>query len=246
MLRRIISCLVAGLSLCVPAAGLAAPGIEVLVDRRADQVSVYFALPAEDLNTFFGQGAEALLDADGTVDIEGLYDGTYLVADDIFAGATIRIDGKPVLVEALSMMLHDPEFLPTFTDPYDAQVSIAVCTSPETVRGMSLPELRAYLGYYVWDVDGRAPLEITFPALGRDAVEVTFRDFVDFREVGSTTVTLADGGVLTLEAADEGRGGAFPWTLGAVVSAALALAVALGLGVWFATFGARSERERPS
>ncbi len=201
MFARVITVLAVAAALAWPAVAKAAPEGEILIDRRGDQVSLYFAMPAPLLETVFGQSAEPLLGADGTVDIDGLYDGTYLLADDIFAGARLRIGGEDVPVEALSMMLHDPAFLPGFDDPYDAQVSIAVCTSPETVRGMGLPELDAYLGYFAWKVDGHQTIEITFPETGRSDVTFSVRNYADFQLVGVQNTVVPDGGTIQLPSA---------------------------------------------
>lgn len=237
MWKKALIFLVVLTGLTGPAAASVTGGVEILLDRRADEVSVYFAMPATDLTTVFGQGADPLLGTDGTVDIDRLYDGTYLVADDIFAGARLSIGGETMTVEALSMMLHDPAFLPGFADPYDAQVAIAVCTSPETVRGMGLPELRAYLGYHVWKVDGHEAIEITFPEVGRAPVTFTVRDFVDFREVSTQTVTISDGGVLRIDAAERSD-------FGTVRTAAAlgALATALAFAAFLISRRARSPR----
>ena len=199
-MKRHLGILALSLGLAAPATAQADTVAEILIDRRADQVSLYFALPAADLEPLFGKTAEPLLGPDGTVDIDGLYEGTYLLADDIFADARVSIGGQEVPVEALSMMLHDPEFLPGFIDPYDAQVSIAVCTSPETVRGMGLSELDAYLGYFAWNVDGHQPVEISFSETGRGDMTISVRDFVDFELVSAWKTTIPDGATLSLTA----------------------------------------------
>ncbi len=200
MFVRLASLVTLAAALAWPAAAEDVGGAEILIDRRADRISVYLALPASELGPLFGATAGPLLGPDGTVDIEGLYEGTYLLADDIFAGARLIVGDRAVEVEALSMMVHDPEYLPGFADPYDAQVSIAVCTSPDTVRGMGLEDLRAYLGYFAWRVGGYETVEIVFPRTGRADKTFTVRDFVDFQLVGERIVTLPDGGVVTLQA----------------------------------------------
>ncbi len=219
------------ISAWVSMAGLAAAGsdegIVLLVDRRADEVSVYFSLQASDLPAVFGKGAEEMLGPDGTVDIDALYDGTFDTADAVLTSVEVRIGGAPVPVEAMSMMLHDPAFLPPFTDPYDAQVAIAVCTSPETVRGMGLADLRAYLGYFVWRVDGRASLDLSFPKTGRAPVDVTIREFHDFHPVPSRVVSLADGGLLSLTPPEPQRP-ASALRIGAAIGAIVLLLAGVG------------------
>ncbi len=212
----------------------------LLVDRRANEISFYFSLPATDLEGVFGQGAEDMLGADGTVDIDALYDGTFDTADTILGGVGVRIGGETVAVESLSMMLHDPAYLPAFADPYDAQIAVAVCTSPETVRGMGLSELRAYLGYFAWQVDGEAALELLFPETGRGTIEVTLREFVDFRPLPVRVVPLRDGGTLSLASPPTGKAARFGvWALVALTGLVLA-----GAGYYVARhrFGRRRTR----
>ena len=76
-------------------------GAVLLVDRRADSLAIYLRLPAGDLPSVFGAGAEALAGTDGTVDIDRLFDGTFPLADRIFASVETRLGGAPVAFEAL-------------------------------------------------------------------------------------------------------------------------------------------------
>ncbi len=174
--------------------------MRVLVDRETSGISVYFTTTAEELPAVFGAGAEELLQADGTVDIDGLYRGTFDTADDIFADVTAHIGGAPFAFEALSMMVHDPAILPDFATPFDAAMSIAVCNSPETVRNMGLEDLNAYLGFYAWKTDPVAEVALTFPATGRDAMTVEVLDFAPNGDLRVTIHDLTDGGLLTLTA----------------------------------------------
>ena len=222
------ACVAAFLSLPGFAAG--EEGVTLLIDRRAAEVSVYLSLPADRLPALMGHGADEMLGPDGTVDIEALYDGTFDTADALFAGSALWVDGEAVAVEALSMMLHDPAFLPPFRDPYDGQMSIAVCTSPETVRGMGLSGLRAYLGYYAWQVDGLAPLELTFPRTGRGPVEVTLRVFDDFVPRDPQVLILEDGGTVAVSAGPTAR--ALPSVWSATFGALALLAGFLGYTAW--------------
>ncbi|MBT8414129.1 MAG: hypothetical protein KJO30_07345 [Boseongicola sp.] len=188
----------------VCATALAAPALAtdatLIVDRRAESVALYFKIPATEVSSVFGTGAEGLLGADGTVDVPRLYDGTFPLADDIFSTTTVSLGGEATPFEALSMMVHDPDVLPDFAMPYDAELSIAVCTSPETVQNMTLQTLEGYLGYFAWKVDGLAELQMTLPETGRAPLNLRVREFVDHVEVWDQTVTLPDGGVLTLTA----------------------------------------------
>ncbi len=204
----------------------------ILVDRRADAVALYFALPAADLPPVFGQGADALLGAGGTIDIPTLYDGTFLLADRVFSSVDARIDRRDAGFEGLSLMVHDPDVLPEFASPYDAELAIAVCTSPETVRGLGLETLRAYMGFYAWKVDGFAPLSLEFAAL--DGAPMTFRvmEFVNFEPLPVREMVVPEDGRLTLAAVTRpdlrpsvATGGFL--TLGA------ALALVIGFGVMF-------------
>lgn len=209
----------------------------LIVDRRAESISLFLSLPAQDLKPVFGTGADALLGADGTVDIDGLYEGTFDLADRIFAPVQTTIGGTPVAFEALSMMVHDPEALPPFQTPWDGETSIAVCTSPETVDKMGLETLQAYLGFFAWKVNGLAALDIVFPQTGTGPVEIEIRDFWNMQHTGTRTETIGDGQAITLKPGQGARlGGATLWLM------SLALA---GVGaVFFALHARRAPADR--
>ncbi|WP_413719205.1 hypothetical protein [Silicimonas sp. MF1-12-2] len=171
----------------------------LIVDRRPQSISLYFSVPASDLESVFGAGAEGLLGSDGTVDIEGLYEGTFVLADEVFSSVQASIEGTPVPFEGISMMVHDPDALPAFETPWDGETSIAVCTSPETVDKMGLEELQAYLGYFAWKVNSLAPLVLVFPKLGSAEREIEIREFWNMQHIGTRVETHEDGGTLVLE-----------------------------------------------
>jgi hypothetical protein len=195
--------------------GAVAPQHPVLiVDRRPQSVSLYFSLPASDLTMLFGTGAEDLLGQDYTIDIEGLYEGTFELADRIFASVQTAMDGWPVLFEGISMMVHDPEALPEFKTPWDGETSIAVCTSPETVDKMGLDALQAYLGYFAWKVNGMAPITLAFQGADSSDLKIEIREFWNMQHTGSRIETLSGGGTLLLQAGQGSRlGSATLWLL---------------------------------
>jgi hypothetical protein len=226
----------------VIATTMAAPAVAtdatLIVDRRAESVALYFKMPATRIGPVFGTGAEGLLGVDGTVDVPRLYDGTFPLADDIFSATTVRLGGEATTFEALSMMVHDPDVLPDFAMPYDAELSIAVCTSPETVQNMTLETLESYLGYFAWKVDGLAGMDIDLPRTGRGPMELRVREFVDHVEVWDQTVTIPDGGTLTLTAPDAPAQASVGWL--AVVALGFA-AFAAGM-IWPRTPKPKPER----
>lgn len=195
--------------------GAVAPEHPVLiVDRRPQSVSLYFSLPASDLTTLFGTGAEDLLGQDETIDIEGLYEGTFELADRIFASVQSTIGGRPVQFEGISMMVHDPEALPEFKTPWDGETSIAVCTSPETVDKMGLDALQAYLGYFAWKVNGMAPITLAFQGAEPSDIQIEIREFWNMQHTGSRLEKLSGGKTLLLQAGQGSRlGSATLWLL---------------------------------
>ena len=203
MLGRLI-CLFA---ICASAAfadsvteGAEAPEMPVLiVDRRADSISLFITLPAVDLEPVFGTGAEALLDAEGTIDIDALYEGTFDLADEIFAPLTATSVSGELPFEAMSMMVHDPALLPVFETPWDGETAIAVCTSPETVDLLGLEPLQAYLGYFAWEVNGLEPFSLTFPASTSEATTFEVREFWNTQHTGTKIVMLGADRTIQLE-----------------------------------------------
>lgn len=202
----------------------------LIVDRRPETVSLFLSLPASDLKPVFGTGAEALLGADGTIDIDRLNEGTYDLADRIFAPVRTEIGGRPVTFDAISMMVHDPEVLPAFETPWEGETSITICTSPETVDRMGLETLQAYLGFYAWKVSALAPLSVTFPDTA-GPVEIEIREFWNMQHTGTRYEIIGDGRTLVLEPGQGSR-------LGAATLWILALAL-LGVGAVFLTLHMR-------
>ena len=200
------------------------PDMRVLVDREPSGISVYFTTPAAALPQVFGSGAGELLKADGTVDIDGLYNGTYDTADGIFADVTAQIDGTPFGFEALSMMVHDPAILPAFETPFDAAMSIAVCNSPETVRNMGLNDLQAYLGFYAWKADPLSEVVLTFPKTDREEWIIEVLDYAPTGAIRRSTHELANGGLLVFTPLMTARYA----TLLPVFAGVLALAIVFG------------------
>lgn len=180
------------------------PGADVpempvlIVDRRPESIALFLSMPATQLSPVFGQGADALLDAEGTVDIDGLYEGTFELADQIFAGVEAHANDAPVTFEALSMMVHDPDVLPEFRTPWDGETSIAVCTSPDTVDKMGLETLQAYLGYFAWKLNGLSTLALTFPS-GDGLGEIEVREFWNMQPTGAYLTRADAAGTLVLE-----------------------------------------------
>lgn len=208
--------------LCLAAPALAEPDMRVLVDREPSGVSVYFALDAAALPDVFVNDAMGITGPDGTVDIAGLYEGTFDTADEVFADVDTRVGDAPVTFEAISMMVHDPAILPAFTTPFEAAMSVAVCNSPETVREMRLESLTAFLGFYAWKADPLAEVVLTFPATGRAPLNVEVLDHAPSGEVRRSTMILADGGTMTFAGPDAARFASLAPLLGVVAGLVLA------------------------
>lgn len=207
------------------AQGAARPETPVLiVDRRADAISLYFSLPAGELESVFGQGAQGLLDAAGTVDIDALYEGTFELADQIFEPVRAMSGPAELTFEATSMMVHDPAVLPPFETPWDGETSIAVCTSPDTVDNLGLESLQAYLGFFAWKVNGLAPLVLEFPDVTPGGTVFEIREFWNMQHTGTRVVELGQGRMLELKPG-EGSAGLGAATLWLISGAFLALGV---------------------
>ncbi len=193
------------ISICLAALVLATPlraddrQIRVILDRQEQAISLYFAMPAEMIPSVFDRSAEGVVGADGTVDLAGLYEGTFDTGDHIFAGVRAQIGGHSAKFESTSLMVHDPANLPAFTTPLDAEISIAICNAPDVVGQMPLSALHAYAGYFAWKVDGSAPVSLSFPKTGRGAIPVLVSEYDNGRRVGISEAVLADGGALTFE-----------------------------------------------
>lgn len=173
----------------------------LIVARDAESVELYFALPAAELPDLFGTGAGPLVGYDGTIDVTNFERPTDALAADIMAGSRITIDGAEIGLEAISTMVHDPDFLPDFATPWDGLIALKACTSAELVDGKGLGELRAYLGYTAWKVPGGGALRVDLPETGRAPVSLEIREFWSGRLTGVRREVLGDGQDLVLDRA---------------------------------------------
>ncbi|QHQ33852.1 hypothetical protein [Algicella marina] len=206
-LRRL--CCLLLICAALPVARAQAEGVEptIIVDRRSDGVSLYFALPAPRLEGVFGADISALLTETGTADRVKLLEGTYEVAEDLIASLGITGDGEPAPFQATSLMLHHPEALPPFETPLDAEISVSVCTSADTIGDVAQSLLQAYMGYFAWKLPKTSVIEIDFPERGNGPMVWQVLDYRDFALTGRSVVEVADGGTLRLAPMQYVRGG---------------------------------------
>ncbi len=201
---------------------VAAESLRLIVDRQSDAVSLYFAIPAGLIPTVFAADAKGILEDDGTVDLAGLYEGTFDTGDEIFAGVEALIGDAPAGFEATSLMVHDPTILPPFQTPLDAEISIAICNAPAAVDQMGLDDLHAYAGFFAWQVDGAKTLTLRFPETGRDEIAVSVASFSDGGSIEWQNSRLADGGILVLDPPQPKRARWSLWVVGLMALGALA------------------------
>ncbi len=188
--------------MALPALAMAQTRVEMVVLRTADAVEVYFGLPANALEPVFALPPSALTEADGTVDFDGLREGTYLMADDLLAPADARIGGAPARFEGLSMMVHPLADRLPFVDPVGALLATTVCTVPTPETAPRLSDLYAYAGFIAYTDTPRAPISLRLPVTGRGSVTFDVREYGMQGYVGSYSATVPDGETLALMAPD--------------------------------------------
>ncbi len=174
--------------------------LSVVVERRAGSVELFVGLPAEGLVEVFAMPAAALAGADGTVDFDGLRDGTVAIGEAILNPVATALGGRPVTFEAMSMMVHPEQWKLPLRDPVDGLIAVSVCTVPAPAWAPTLEDLHAYSGFIAYTDDPLQPLHLRFPGTGRAPVAVVVRDFTDGVLTAVHRATVPDGGVLGIDA----------------------------------------------
>ncbi|MEM8959712.1 MAG: hypothetical protein AAGC86_18085 [Pseudomonadota bacterium] len=191
--------------------------LRLIVNRTDDAIEVYVAFPASLLPDQFG-GIPPLLEpgAEG-VDIDSLRvgDSTYSIVEWMTERSAARLDGLPVELEPLSVMVHPTDLEMPFETPPDAWNATAVCTAPP-VGMLPIDALTVYSGFFLFRIDGTAALSFR---LGDTAAPRTVwaADYWDWMPLRDGPVPVDDEGWIEI-----GEG---PWAP-ALVGAPQALLVA--------------------
>ncbi len=164
------------LALAIRALPAQAERFDIVVSQRRDSIELYVALPATDLVDVVGGAPGLLADRDERIDLPSFQTGTYDLADALFAGVAMRADGRPIRMEAMSMMLHPAATPLPLLSPLDGMIAMSVCGVPLPEVPPSLAALTAYVGL-IAQIDGPVRrLGITLPgteAAGRRVWIVT-------------------------------------------------------------------------
>lgn len=177
-----------------------------MVDRDATSIELFVRIPAPLLPEKFAAFPPGFLAENGQVDVTPFRNGTWDHGDAFFEDVVATIGGDPVVFEAMSMMVHPPEFDTPFRDPIDAFTAISVCNVPVGIALLPVDTLVAYLGYIAYPVDGYGDLSLTFPAQATVQIE----QFDQGRPVDDRTVDVADSQPIVLDAVTH-KTGWFDW-----------------------------------
>lgn len=177
----------------------AAEELQVIVERTEGELSFFLALPVDQMEGLLGTDLDLIFSDNGKLPLEDFQrDGSFELADDVFAAVKGQVDGRAVIFDPMSMMLHPNTTQLPFQDPFDGIMSTSVCgvfIAPED----QVPErMTAYYGGIFLNVPPNAPVQLTFPTTGRAAITVNLRQYDDRGFVGETMLELKDGGVLVL------------------------------------------------
>ncbi|MQY42121.1 hypothetical protein GG681_05675 [Epibacterium sp. SM1969] len=210
MVRYIYLLLFSLLAVCAQADPLADPkaaipvtpqdaDLRVIVERSDQELSFFLALPVDQMEPLLGTDLSIIFSDDGKLPLDDFQrDGSFELADDVFAAVSGAVGGTAAIFDPMSMMLHPNASALPFSDPFDGILSTSVCgvfIAPED----QVPErMTAYYGGIFLNVAPNAPVQLDFPKTGRSAITVKLRQYDDSGFVGETTVALPDGGALVL------------------------------------------------
>ncbi|MEM6308127.1 MAG: hypothetical protein AAF701_09095 [Pseudomonadota bacterium] len=169
---------------CLAPAAFAAD-MRMIVDRDPDAVEIYMQLPVPLIPGVLGDLPPRFAQDDGRIKIAPFRNGTADFGDVFFRDVTATIDGTPVALEAMSMMVHPAEFDMPFRDPLDAITAISVCNVPDPNAIFAQDGLTAYLGYIAYPVNGHSNIRVTFP----NPIDLEVIEFSAGRRHSTQTIT---------------------------------------------------------
>lgn len=169
---------------------------ELIVSREGDAVAVYFRMPLKDVPDLFGQELQVLMNDQGQVDFENVFEGTYEAADTLVQDIRFSLGGEEVAFEAMSMMAHQTDEPLPFSNPIEALIAMAVC-SVEAPEGGLEPDQMVWIGgFYAYPVKANQDLTITFPETNRGAQDFSVMSFDGGKWIETQEINLEDGATL--------------------------------------------------
>ncbi|MBY6116607.1 hypothetical protein KUW09_20080 [Mameliella alba] len=199
--------------------------VELIVDRSASAVEVFFGMPAQTAVSAFGMAPGLLTDAEGEVHFEDFRQGTWDLGDALLQAVETRIGGQAARFEATSLMVHLQDQRLPFQTPLDGLTAISVCgvTAPDVPPRLN--DLYLYSGFVSYPPDPRGGLEFAIPGISGQGLEVALTVYGTDGGVTRQDVWLAPGEALNVPATAPRRQG---WLMGATA----VIGLLAGLGLW--------------
>ncbi|MEM6637562.1 MAG: hypothetical protein AAF667_16910 [Pseudomonadota bacterium] len=196
LVRHIIA-----LSLAVAASG--APALardaSIVILRTDRSIELYLSMPSDMMMAAFRAPETLLASADGTVEVDQFWRGTWNIGDDILNGAEVTLGAADVQFEAMSLMVHPADQRLEMTTPLDGQIAMSVCGAPPPEVAPTLDKLHTYVGYFLDTTVSDAPLALSLPDGEFAGLDVTVWDYTGYRLTNVTRTRLSEGGTLVAE-----------------------------------------------
>ncbi|MEM6620735.1 MAG: hypothetical protein AAF674_00780 [Pseudomonadota bacterium] len=213
IVRMITGFLAGAWGLMAAAAPAVAADLDVVIDRYDDSIEVYFTTRADRLVQTFALDPRHLTDAEGRVHFSELRSGTWDIGDALISEAPSSIDGTPITMEAMSLMVHPLDEALPMTTPFEAMTAVGVCTAEDPLTPPGLADLQGYVGFIAYVDDSHGALTIDLPQTGVGVTEVSIRDFVGGEPAGEYALTVSDGGAIVVPAAAQPPVVGLAWVL---------------------------------
>ena len=148
----------------VETANLPDADLRIIVDRRKSSIEVFTYKSADSLLPMFGADPNGLAAADGRVYFGELREtGTFDFGDTIVAKVGFTVDGAPVTLEAMSVMVHPIDNGLPFETPLDGNIAMSVCNVEDPVVPPTMADLSLYGGFIAYPVDGHGDVTMRLP-----------------------------------------------------------------------------------
>ncbi|MBV6657429.1 MAG: hypothetical protein KI785_06625 [Devosiaceae bacterium] len=141
----------------------AVPVVEIIIERRADSVEVYFGGNAEALIQYFGANPDLFTNSSGHVPFNGFQSGTWLLGDALLRGASLTVGGVPIELEATSLMMHPATLAVPFEDAIDAVMAVSICAVINPPSDLTLQDASLYAGFIAFTGDAHEAIVLKSP-----------------------------------------------------------------------------------
>lgn len=196
MLKQTLKIAAVALSLSGLPHGAAADTLRVVIDRMERSVELFVRLPASDVGPILGGTVQPFANAAGRFDL-GVFreTGTAEEGDAVLGKGLMQVNGVPVDLPAMSVMLHPSEDQLDFATPADGSMAMSICNVLQADTAPAIEDLMVYGGFLAYPIDGLGAFSLHLP--NPETIKIELIEFVEGELRAERTITVSPGSVLS-------------------------------------------------